>query len=48
MGMENWQTVARDQKEWRRLVLQAKVYNRLQCLGRRRKKVKNRVPLSTP
>jgi hypothetical protein len=42
-----WQTVARDQKEWRRIVLEAKVYDPLQCWRRRRKKIKMGFSLST-
>jgi hypothetical protein len=29
MGIRNWLTVARDWKEWRRIVLEAKVHTRL-------------------
>lgn len=29
LGIRSWNTVARDWKEWRRLVLRAKVHNRL-------------------
>jgi hypothetical protein len=50
MGMRNWQTVTIDQKEWRKIMLEAKVYNRLQCWRRRRrKKVKKlEFTLATP
>ena len=34
MGIRNWQTVARDLKEWRWVVLEAKVHTGLQCLRR--------------
>jgi hypothetical protein len=42
MGLGIWQTVARDQKNCRRVVLEAKVYDPLQCWRRRRKIIKNR------
>jgi hypothetical protein len=44
MGMGNWQTVARDQKEWRRIVLEVKVCS---VGGGKEKSLKSRVSLST-
>jgi hypothetical protein len=33
MGIRLWHRVARDQMEWKRPVLEAKVHNRLYCLS---------------
>jgi len=38
MEIRNWHTVARDQKEWRRTILEVKVNNRLKCLRKRRER----------
>jgi hypothetical protein len=34
MGLKNWHAQARDWKEWKWIVLEAKVHNSLQCLRR--------------
>jgi hypothetical protein len=41
MGIRKWHTVARDQKKWRRTVLEAKVNNGLKRLRTRRERKRN-------
>jgi hypothetical protein len=38
MGINNRQAMARDSWEWGRIVLKAKVHNRLYCLRKRRRR----------
>jgi hypothetical protein len=34
MRIRNWYAVAKDRQEWRKIVLEAKVHNGLQCIRR--------------
>jgi hypothetical protein len=41
-GIRNWHAVARDRKEWKGIVVEAKVHNGLQSLRRSRRRRKRR------
>jgi hypothetical protein len=42
MGIRNWHAVAKDHQEWRKIVLEADVHNRLYCSRRRRRRRRRR------
>jgi hypothetical protein len=48
MGMRNWNTVARDQREWRKTILKAKAHNGLWCLRWSRRRMIYQKPANGP